>query len=95
MGSSRRLPYHEAVLGQVASGINNIYRVRVEGAAAGDTPGAESLVECPPTTHWHRVIGLPSLWMPRCRDRAGFSTAARGLRQSAVGTRSVRRRRLS
>lgn len=35
------------VLGQVASGINNIYHVRVEDAAAGDIPGAQvSLVEC-------------------------------------------------
>ena len=37
----------KGVLGQVASGINNIYRVRVEDAAAGDAPGAPvSLVEC-------------------------------------------------
>ena len=37
----------QGVLGQVASGINNIYRVRVEDAAAGDAPGAPvSLVEC-------------------------------------------------
>lgn len=36
----------KAVLGQVASGINNIYRVRVEAAAAGDTPDAHALVEC-------------------------------------------------
>ena len=35
------------VLGQVASGINNIYRVRVEDTAAGAAPGAPvSLVEC-------------------------------------------------
>ena len=37
----------KGVLGQVASGINNIYRVRVEDTAAGDAPGAPvSLVEC-------------------------------------------------
>ena len=40
----------QGVLGQVASGINNIYRVRVEDAAAGDATGAPgapvSLVEC-------------------------------------------------
>ena len=37
----------KGVLGQVASGINNIYRVRVEDAAAGDAPGGPvSLVEC-------------------------------------------------
>ena len=36
-----------AVLGQVASGINNIYRVRVAEAAAGERPGAQvGVVEC-------------------------------------------------
>ena len=37
----------KTVLGQVASGINNIYRVRVEEGGPGDAPGAPmSLVEC-------------------------------------------------
>lgn len=43
MGSGRLLAYHGGVLGQVASGINNIFNVRVEEAASGDCPG---LVEC-------------------------------------------------
>lgn len=41
------MPYHGGVLGQVASGVNNIYRVRVAEAAGGERPAAPvGVVEC-------------------------------------------------
>ena len=49
LGSIQLLPYHGEVLGQIASGINNIFQVRVENAklpTADHSTGEISLVEC-------------------------------------------------